>query len=63
MTRRHPKNLKRGVMVTRKFNPRIHKPKIHRPSYLAEESRKEFVPEVRLIKKADVKPRLPTAGR
>lgn len=59
MTRRHPKTLKRGVMVTRKFNPRIHKSKTYRPSYLAEESQQEFVPEVRLIKAKDVKPRYP----
>lgn len=63
MTRRHPKTLKRGVMVARKFNPRIHKSKICPPSYLARESQQEFVPEVRLIKKADLKPRLPIPSR
>ena len=62
MTRRHPKTLKRGVMVTRKFNPRIHKPKIIGPNYLAQENQ-EFVPEIRLIKAADVKSRKPIPGR
>nr|WP_042671151.1 hypothetical protein [Methylobacterium sp. B34] len=48
-----------GVMAARKLNPKTHKPKAIGPSYLAQESEAEFVPEIKLIKATDVKPRYP----